>query len=73
MGTTLSLPFILGLSPVIGCAIGWGIDRLLGTKPLFTVVLLLAGVAAGVRESWRQIQRILREQTRDDKDRTDHP
>jgi ATP synthase protein I len=33
---------------VVGAAIGWGLDRLLATKPLFIIVFFLIGVAAGV-------------------------
>jgi ATP synthase protein I len=33
---------------VVGAAIGWGLDRLLHTKPAFTIVFFLIGVAAGV-------------------------
>jgi ATP synthase protein I len=32
----------------VGAAIGWGLDRLLHTKPAFTIVFFLLGVAAGV-------------------------
>ena len=39
----------LGLvrAPVLG--LGWGLDSLLGTKPVFIVVFVLLGFAAGVR------------------------
>ena len=33
---------------VLGGAIGWGLDWLLHTKPAFTIVFFLLGVAAGV-------------------------
>ena len=33
----------------VGCAIGWGLDELLGTKPLFMVVFILFGFGAGIR------------------------
>lgn len=33
---------------VVGGAIGYGLDRLLHTKPAFTIVFFLLGVAAGV-------------------------
>ena len=32
----------------VGGAMGWGLDRLFGTKPLFIIVFFLLGVAAGV-------------------------
>lgn len=33
---------------VIGAGIGWGLDRIFGTNPLFLIVFFLIGVAAGV-------------------------
>jgi ATP synthase protein I len=33
---------------VLGGAIGWGLDKLIGTKPAFTILFFLLGVAAGV-------------------------
>lgn len=33
---------------LVGGAIGWGLDWLLRTKPAFTIVFFLLGVAAGV-------------------------
>lgn len=57
VGMLMSVPLILGLSPVVGCAIGWAMDRVFGTRPVLTIVLLLAGFAAGVRETWFLIRR----------------
>lgn len=33
---------------VVGAAIGWGLDRLLGTNPLLLIVFFFIGVAAGI-------------------------
>ena len=38
---------------VIGFGIGYGLDLLLGTKPLFLVLFILAGFAAGVKTMLR--------------------
>lgn len=57
MGTLITVPLILGLSPVVGCAIGIGLDRVFGTQPIFTILLLIAGFAAGVRETWLLIRK----------------
>ena len=64
VGMLISVPLILGLSPVIGCAMGWAIDRALGTRPVFTILLLAAGFAAGVRETWTLIRRATSENDR---------
>lgn len=34
---------------VIGGAMGWGLDTLFGTMPLFLIVFVMFGLAAGVR------------------------
>ena len=39
----------LVMSIVIGGAMGWGLDTLFGTMPLFLLVFVLFGLAAGVR------------------------
>jgi len=33
---------------LVGAAIGWGLDWLFGTKPLFVIAFFMIGVAAGV-------------------------
>ena len=38
---------------VVAVAIGWGLDRLLGTKPILLAVFVLLGGAAGVLNVWR--------------------
>jgi ATP synthase protein I len=38
---------------VLGLAIGWGLDELLGTRPVFLVIFALLGFAAGVRTMLR--------------------
>lgn len=38
---------------VIGFGIGYGLDRLFGTLPIFLVVFILAGFAAGVKTIMR--------------------
>ena len=39
----------LVVSMMVGAAMGWGLDWLLGTLPLFLIVMILFGFAAGVR------------------------
>jgi ATP synthase protein I len=46
MALRLGADFVAGV--VVGGAIGWGIDRLLGTSPWGLIVFLLLGFAAGV-------------------------
>ena len=57
VGTLVSIPLLLGLSPVVGGALGWGLDRLFGTRPVFTALFLLVGFAAGIRQTWDLVRR----------------
>jgi ATP synthase protein I len=50
-GYRLLAEFVAGI--LIGAAIGWLIDRLLGTSPWGMIVLLLGGFAAGVLNMMR--------------------
>ena len=43
---------------VVGAAIGWGLDWLLGTRPILTVVLFVLGAAAGIRNVSRASKEI---------------
>ena len=45
-GFRLSSELVAGV--LVGAAIGWGIDRLLSTKPFGFIVFLLLGFAAGI-------------------------
>ena len=38
---------------VVGVAIGWWLDRLLGTTPWLLVLFLVLGFAAGILNVWR--------------------
>ena len=48
----------LVLSVMIGAAMGWGLDSLLGSLPLFLIVFVLLGFAAGVRTMMRSAEEI---------------
>ena len=41
---------------VVGVAIGWGLDRWLGTRALFLVLFALLGGGAGVLNVWRLVK-----------------
>ncbi len=47
----LSTEFVA--APVVGGAIGWGLDRLFGTTPVFLLVMFFLGDAAGFRNILR--------------------
>jgi F0F1-type ATP synthase assembly protein I len=51
----MELPFVLVGSIFTGALFGFFLDRWLGTKPLFTLLLGGLGFAAGVREVLRRM------------------
>jgi ATP synthase protein I len=57
LGNALSLAFrVLSefvAAVTVGTAMGWGLDRLLGTSPIFLIVFLLMGAAAGLWNVYR--------------------
>ena len=46
----------LVVSIMIGCAMGWGLDWLFGSLPIFLVVFTLLGFAAGIRTIMRSVE-----------------
>lgn len=64
VGTLVSIPMILAVSPLVGGAIGWVADRFFGTRPVFTLVFLLLGFAAGIKETWSLIRKASSEEDR---------
>jgi ATP synthase protein I len=53
MGIGLRVGIELVAALVVAVAIGYGLDRLFGTKPILTAVFVLVGGAAGVLNVWR--------------------
>lgn len=51
LGFRVSIEFVAGVA--VGVAIGYGLDRWLGTIPLMMVLFLLLGGAAGVLNAYR--------------------
>ncbi len=49
LGAALELGLQLGGSVVVGLGLGYYLDRWLGTSPVFLLVFLLFGFAAGIR------------------------
>ena len=51
LGMRLATEVVVGIGG--GAALGWGLDRWLGTQPWLMVVFLLLGGAAGVLNAYR--------------------
>jgi ATP synthase protein I len=58
-GSVLGLGLRVGAEVVgallVGLAIGLGLDRVLGTRPIFLGLFILVGGAAGVLNVWRLV------------------
>ena len=50
VGMLSTIPFLMVVPPIAGVLIGRYIDRKLDTQPVFIIVFLVLGFAAGVRE-----------------------
>ncbi|MEM6744574.1 MAG: AtpZ/AtpI family protein [Pseudomonadota bacterium] len=61
-GVELAWRMVIDLAAgiAVGLTIGWGLDVLLGTKPLFIIVFVLLGFAAGVRVMLQSAQGLQR-------------
>ncbi|MDH3665730.1 MAG: AtpZ/AtpI family protein [Paracoccaceae bacterium] len=66
MAWRMTLELVVG--GVVGAAIGWGLDELLGTKPAFLIVFILLGFAAGIRTVMRSAEEFRKDQAADTAD-----
>lgn len=57
----MSHSFELALTPAVFGALGWLIDRVAGTSPLFTVVLAVFGVVGTVAKFWIDYDRRMKQ------------
>ncbi|WP_022663113.1 AtpZ/AtpI family protein [Paucidesulfovibrio longus] len=53
-------------STFIGLAMGWFLDKWLGTKPWMLLIMLLFGIVAGFRSVIREVQHIQRSDKKHD-------
>jgi ATP synthase protein I len=64
--SAVGLAFVLAV--VIGFAAGYGLDRLTGLSPLFTIVFFFFGLAAGILNVVRTTSRYSDEQKQEKRD-----
>ena len=53
MGAGFRIATELVACVLVGAALGWWLDKTLGTKPWLMILLLLLGAGAGLRNAWR--------------------
>jgi len=56
-GDIMNIGYYIAASILIGLFLGYNLDRFLGTQPLFTLVLVFLGAAAGLREIFKAASR----------------
>ena len=66
LGIAFRLVTELMAALIVGGAIGWGLDRLLGTGPFLFIVMFMVGVAAGMFNVVREAQKMNRDQASKD-------
>jgi ATP synthase protein I len=60
--SAVGIAFVLAV--IFGFLIGYGLDRWLGTSPLFLIVFFFAGIAAGIVNVVRTANAVGREEKR---------
>ena len=53
-GWRMTIDLVTGV--FVGAAMGWGLDSLFGSLPIFLIVMVLFGFAAGVRVMLRSVE-----------------
>jgi len=56
LGLLGSIPLLIGLGPLIGYFAGNWLDGKLGTAPYLTIILLILGFAASIKETVKIIK-----------------
>ncbi len=58
LGNAATIGTHMVASTFVGMAIGWYLDKWLGTKPWLLLVFLCFGIAAGFKNVYEEVQRI---------------
>ncbi len=56
-GSSFNLGINLISSILVGMAMGYGLDKLFSTAPVFMILFIFLGFAAGIRSIWLQMER----------------
>jgi ATP synthase protein I len=66
LGVAFRLVTELMAGVIVGGALGWGLDRILGTAPFLLIVMFMVGIAAGIFNVVRTAQQMNRDQAAKD-------
>ena len=58
IGLAMSIPMLLAAGPLVGFGLGWLVRRWTGWGVWVTVVFLLLGMVAGIRETIKVIRKV---------------
>ncbi len=64
MAWRMTLELVVG--GLIGAAMGWGLDALFDTRPVFLIVFVLLGMAAGIKTALRSAEELRDRQQADE-------
>ena len=56
---------------LVGGAMGYGLDRWLGTSPWGLLFFLILGIIAGFRNAWRDARRVMQESATESMDKAE--
>lgn len=62
LGVAWRISTELVVAVLVGCGLGLGVDTLTNTRPLFMIVGLCVGIAAGLRNVFRMVREIERKE-----------
>ncbi|MDI6808032.1 MAG: AtpZ/AtpI family protein [Candidatus Eisenbacteria bacterium] len=68
-GLLSTIPFLLAGGPVIGFFVGSFLDKRLGTSPYLSIVFVVLGFVAGIREVYKVISLAMREERKREEER----
>ena len=68
-GLLSTIPFLLAGGPVIGFFVGSFLDKRLGASPYLTIVFVVLGFVAGIREVYKVISLAMREERKREEER----
>ncbi len=58
LGLVLSMAFVFPSALLVGYALGWWLDKKLGTSPILVIVFVLLGFFAAVVELFRELKKL---------------
>jgi len=68
-GLLATIPFMLAVPPIAGLLIGRFIDSRIHTDPVFTIILMVFGFAAGIKEVAGVLKKANAEDKKDSQDK----